>query len=648
MSSSRIIKYLVVILTKQSKYTMKSLLFIFFQAILCTCLLNAQNVNGNLPFEISLDQIASGFSSPIDIANAGDSRLFIVERSGRIRILNEDGTTNSNAFLDIDSRVTNSGGQSEQGLLALEFHPDFESNGFFFVHYTDNGGNTVISRFSVDPNDGNLGLSNSEEIIYTALQPFGNHNGGSIKFGPDGMLYIGLGDGGAANDPQNLAQNPTSPMGKMLRLDVDNGLPYTIPADNPFINDADVLDEIWSLGHRNPWKWSFDRATGDIWMADVGQNLWEEVNFQPADSPGGENYGWRCREGAHNAITSGCSGTFDEPVAEYNHEGFTHCSVTGGYVYRGAEQIFNDAPPIYLYADYCSGTFWGTYPEATANGDFRSAELNRVNGVAISTFGEDMNGELYAAALNNGRIYRVNADCNIDVDILMASESCESANNGRIYLSEDEAPFYELEVVSLSDPTTILDPNELSAGSYQVTASRFGCTSVSNVNVAVELEPIDVAVVELSDNSFEVTVSTPAQSYQWYFNGMLIEGETSSTIIVSESGSYRVEITLENGCVNTSDFVIQTSNTDRIESIEAWELVPNPVNDILTMKLTVSKNEDLSLSIVDASGKELSKRKFAVGGEESISIDMSNYSEGVYLLILSNGVSTQTQKVVKQ
>jgi len=587
---------------------MKRLLFIFFQVLLCTCIVNAQDFVGNLPFTISLDQFATGFSSPVDIANAGDSRLFIVERNGRIRILNEDGTINDDVFLDIDDRVRNSGGQSEQGLLALEFHPDYESNGFFFVHYSNNSGNTVISRFNVDPNNANLALPDSEVIIYTAMQPFSNHNGGSIKFGPDGMLYIGLGDGGSANDPQNLAQNPISPLGKMIRLNVDNGLPYTLPADNPFINVADTLDEIWSLGHRNPWKWSFDRATGDIWMADVGQNQWEEINFQPANSPGGENYGWRCREGAHDGITSGCLGTFDEPVAEYNHLGFTHCSVTGGYVYRGASSIFNSAPPIYLYADYCSGTFWGTYPEELANGDFRSDELNRANGLAISTFGEDVNGELYVAALNNGRIYRVNADCNIEVDIITEAASCNEASNGRVYLPFDDRQYYDLEVVSLDDPSTLLDPEALPPGAYRVTVSRFGCALVTNVNLDVELEELDITSVQLSNNTFELTVDSQAESIQWFFNGELIEGETSPTIIVSETGIYRVVITLENGCVLIDEFLIDISNTDRIDSIESWLLTPNPVNDLLTMNLSVSQKENFDLTIIDASGKELSKQ----------------------------------------
>jgi len=624
---------------------MKKCFFILFQLLCFVLITNAQNVEGNLPFEISLEVIASGFSSPTDIANAGDSRLFIVERNGKIRILNEDGSINQADFLDIDDRVRNTAGQSEQGLLALEFHPDYSNNGYFFVHYSDNSGNTVISRFETDSNDPNLGLANTEEIIYTAVQPFTNHNGGSIKFGPDWMLYIGLGDGGSANDPRNLAQDVTSPLGKMLRIDINNGLPFTIPVDNPFVNDASVLDEIWAIGLRNPWKWSFDRMTNDIWMADVGQGQWEEINLQPATSTGGENYGWRCREGAHDFNQAGCQGGFTEPVAEYNHLGFTHCSVTGGYVYRGEAQIFNDAPPIYLYADYCSGTFWGAYQEPLAGGEYRSYQMNRIFGQAISTFGEDANGELYVAALNSGRVFRLNAECNIDVILRPETASCEEASNGSIFIFGNDGEFYDMEVVSLDNPGVLLDPNALPPGLYEVSVSRFGCVMIDSIAVGIALEPIDVST-QINEDNATLTVNTEAVSYQWFLDGALI-GETQS-ITVTEGGVYTVIIVQENGCETTDEFVVELTNVQGIESINKWELVPNPVNDKLTMTLEVSQNENFTLSVMDAAGKQLDSRQIEVTGSNSYSIDMSNYAEGIYLIVLSNGIAQQSRKVVKQ
>jgi len=632
----------------QNKDTMKRLGFILFQLLLCLSTAFAQNDGGRLPFEITLEEFASGFSSPADIAHAGDSRLFVVERSGTIKILNADGSTNSTPFLDIDDRVINTGGQSELGLLALEFHPDYATNGYFFVHYSDNNGDTAISRFEVDPNDENIGLADSEEIIYSATQPFSNHNGGNIHFGPaDGMLYIGLGDGGAANDPQNLAQNPMSPMGKMLRIDVDNGLPYTIPADNPFVGDPDVLDEIWALGLRNPWKWSFDKLTGDMWIGDVGQGSWEEVNFQAADSEGGENYGWRCREGAHDAITAGCSGTYDEPAGEYNHQGFTHCSVTGGFVYRGAEEIFEDAPPIYLYADYCSATFFATYPEALAANAFRTVELNSFgSSFPISTFGEDINGELYVARFNQGRIYRVSANCNINVNISANAASCPEANDGSIILDEQDVDYYDLSVVNVSNGAPI-DPQALPPGIFEVTISRFGCSTTSTVEVfIIERAPLGF---EFDESTSTLTVTSEGASYEWFLDGILLAGLNTQTIDINEDGNYSVVITEASGCELPSDpFFVSLSDVHVIGSITNWDLSPNPVQEIITLNLGVDQVQVFSLRLLDAAGIEVMSRKIEVGGQSTHTIDMSDYEDGVYIIMLSDGASTQSQRIVKQ
>ena len=254
---------------------------------------------------INLQQIATGFNRPVDIVHAGDNRLFIVEQNnGRIRIMDQDGNINPTNFLDIGSRVGSTA--NEQGLLGLAFHPNYASNGYFYVNYTATNGNTNISRFTVSANP-DVANANSEVILLTVSQPYNNHNGGGIKFGPDGYLYIGMGDGGSGGDPGNRAQNTTNLLGKMLRIDVDGGSPYSIPVDNPFVNNGSVSNEIWAIGVRNPWRFSFDRQTGDLWIADVGQGDWEEINMQPAASNGGENYGWRCYEGNIAFETAGCS-----------------------------------------------------------------------------------------------------------------------------------------------------------------------------------------------------------------------------------------------------------------------------------------------------------------------------------------------------
>lgn len=366
---------------------------------------------GFLVFEIDaqvieLELFAQGFNRPLDITNAGDDRLFVVERRGLIRIVDADGNILDTPFIDLDPKVFNSSNQDERGLLGMAFHPDYANNGHFFVNYTDNDGTTIIERYTVSESDPNVADINSAELIMEIEQPVWNHNGGCLKFGPDGFLYIGMGDGGAGNDPQNFSQNRLSLLGKMLRIDVDNGLPYTIPEDNPFAHDDFTLDEIWAIGLRNPWRYSFDRLTGDLWIADVGQSFLEEVDFQPADSPGGENYGWRCYEGTDftgNTPMADCQENYVEPVFEVQHQGFTGpCSITGGFVYRGT--LYSELVGKYICADYCAGEFYVVEPDG--QGGWNGAEVAQFPH-DVSTFGEANNGELYIAAFSSGRIYHI-------------------------------------------------------------------------------------------------------------------------------------------------------------------------------------------------------------------------------------------------
>lgn len=628
---------------------MKRLIFLPFLLLVVLSTIQAQKA---IPYSIGLDAVASGFSSPVDIANAGDTRLFVVERSGRIRILNTDGSINPTPFLDINDRVVNTGGQSERGLLALEFHHDYATTGWFFVHYNDNSGNTVIARFSVDPNDENIALPDSEKIIFTLDQPFTNHNGGSIKFGPDNMLYIGMGDGGSANDPLNASQNTGSLLGKMLRIDVDNGDPYAIPTDNPFVNDPNVLDEIWATGIRNPWKFSFDRVLGDLWIADVGQGQWEEINFQKAGDPGGQNYGWRCREGNHDAVTSGCNGPFEPAAAEYNHEGFTHCSVTGGYAFLGGDGIFEGAPPIYFYADYCSGTFWGAM-NTDADGVL-SSQLNRIGGNAISTFGEDSNGELYVAALNNGTVFKLNYECDLSFTLETQDASCLESVDGRIVVpnqsqGDDMDSLYALEIVNTVSGEVIEDSNAVPAGSYDVTISRFGCSrEVNNVVIAAEIESIAITF----DSNTNVLSTTAADAtYQWFLNGEILANATTQDITLTEPGNYMVEVTFANGCVSSSpsiaiDNVLLSANT--IEQLTSMKVQPNPAEDFLTLSLVTESFEQFDLKISDIQGKVHHTQAVEVQGQTEIKIDLRDFPSGVYLLMLSDGQATQTEQIVKQ
>jgi glucose/arabinose dehydrogenase len=325
----------------------------------------------------------------------------VVEKAGRVIIL-QDGTPLDQPFLDIRSRVGSDA--SERGLLSIAFHPNYASNGQFFLNYTNLEGDTVIARYQVT-DDANVADPNSESILLVINQPAANHNGGHILFGPDGYLYIGMGDGGQAGDPWGNAQNRNVLLGKILRIDVDGEPPYAIPPDNPFVGQEEAQPEIWAWGVRNPWRMTFDRATGDFYIADVGQNMYEEVHLQPASSRGGENYGWDIMEGAECfPETETCDKAgLEMPIVVYSHRA-GNCSITGGYVYRGPQ--FPVMHGIYFYADYCSGMLWALNQRA---GDWQN-RLMLETGMSISSFGEDEQGELYVTDLWGGGVYQVEGD----------------------------------------------------------------------------------------------------------------------------------------------------------------------------------------------------------------------------------------------
>ncbi len=364
--------------------------------------------------DLSLELFSEGLSLPTSIVNTGvpgDGRLFVTQQGGQIRILTANGDLLSTPFLNISSKVSLFG---ENGLLGLAFDPDYATNGYFYIYYTRlSDRNNVLARYQVSA-DANAADASSEQILLTAVQPKDGHNGGALAFGPDGYLYVAIGDGGLPDDgdpPPTTPQDRTSLLGKILRLDVaqstahapDCGAAlYTIPNDNPFRNGAGGdCDEIWALGLRNPWRFSFDRATGDLYIADVGENVQEEINFQPAGSSGGQNYGWPCYEGSALHHQPSCQAvTYTFPVFTYGHEG-GHCSVTGGYVYRG--QQYPAMTGHYLLADFCSGSVWNLHPQGSSWEVHEYADLTEFP----TTFGEDINGELYVAELFGGTIYRV-------------------------------------------------------------------------------------------------------------------------------------------------------------------------------------------------------------------------------------------------
>jgi glucose/arabinose dehydrogenase len=345
----------------------------------------------------------TGLDKPLDVAHAGDGsrRLFVAEQAGRIRII-KDGTLVDRPFLDIRDRIASGG---ERGLLGVAFHPDYPADPRFFVDYTDRDGNTVVSTFHVSSADPDVADPATETVLLEIAQPFANHNGGAVAFGPDGMLYIAMGDGGSAGDPAGNGQRLDTLLAKILRIDIDGPAGaserYAVPADNPFVTTAGARPEIFLTGLRNPWRMRFDRATGDLWIGDVGQGAWEEIDFARAGTSG-MNYGWNTMEGFHCfAPAEGCDQTgLTLPLAEYDHA--FGCAVIGGVVVRDPRQGRLDGG--YLFGDACSDNLWVMDP--TGDGRREPVIVSKM-GRSLSSIGEGEDGTVYATSLSSGELLRI-------------------------------------------------------------------------------------------------------------------------------------------------------------------------------------------------------------------------------------------------
>lgn len=440
----------------------------------------------NLTFAqtIGLTSFASGFTDPVEIVNAGDARLFVVEQAGTIKVVTASGTVNSTPFLNISSLISAGG---ERGLLGLAFHPNYATNGFFYVNYTNTSGNTVIARYSVNTTNPNIAQTTGT-VLMTITQPYSNHNGGTIKFGPDGYLYIGMGDGGSGGDPQGYGQNINSLLGKMLRIDVDSGTLYASPATNPYVG-IPGSDEIWAIGLRNPWKFSFDSETGDLWIADVGQQNVEEINKEPSTSVG-LNYGWKCYEGSDAYATSGCApiATMTFPFAEYSSaSGSPYCSITGGYVYRGTD--YPNFEGTYFFADYCSNKI------ATVDSEGIVTFSPSMPGGLYTSFGIDQDGEIYVASADNGVVYKLVDTDQLAIDEAQAAKFRMYPNPAKdaIYFADANFPatitIYDISGKKLIDATienneTALNTSGLETGIYMVNVTdNSGVTSTSKLIV---------------------------------------------------------------------------------------------------------------------------------------------------------------------
>jgi len=446
------------------------------------------------------------FSSPVDMQYApdGTDRLFVLEQSGIIKVFENNGnTTTVKTFLDITDRVTSGG---ETGLLGLAFHPDYANNGYFYVDYTTPSPlRTHVSRFQVTSNPDSADKS-SELVLLEVNQPFSNHNGGRVSFGPDGYLYIGLGDGGSGGDPNDNAQNKTVLLGKILRIDVDNPAPplnYGIPPDNPFAgNTQGWREEIYSFGLRNPWRFSFDPVTNWLWCGDVGQNAWEEIDTITS----GGNYGWRCYEGNHEYNMTGCTGTdYLFPIWEYSHSG-GNCSITGGFIYRGMRRP--ELRGNYIYADYCSAKVWDL--------DYSGVNLtnNLVNTASASvlSIGVDMNNELYILC-SNGKIYEFQPAVGAPTDLIAGSGGSGTVDLSWIDNSDNETGFriqrkdstnIFSDVGTVGAGITTFTDNVGSIATYTYRVIAYNDTAVSNYSNETEIMVTQIPVEMIS---FSVNVS---------------------------------------------------------------------------------------------------------------------------------------------
>lgn len=576
---------------------MKPLLLLFFLAFSVN-FIQAQP-------KIALQLFASNFNRPLDITHCGDSRLFVVEQRGLIWVLDSAGNR-LDTFLNIISRVRSTA--NEQGLLGLAFDPDYAQSGHFYVNYTrQNDGATVIARFSVLPTNPNRADPNSEQVLLTQSQPYNNHNGGCVKFGPDGYLYIGLGDGGSGGDPQNYAQNPASLLGKTLRIDVRNvpaGQPYGVPADNPFVGNAAFRPEIWSLGWRNHWRFSFDRLTGDFWAGDVGQNAREEIDFEPAGT-GGRNYGWRCYEGTLAYNTSGClpASAYVPPVFEYANPALGR-SVTGGCVYRGSRHP--DLYGYYLFADYVSGRWWAT--RQVAPDSFVTTTLGVFNPTQISTFGEDRRGELYVAALSQGTVYRVVERCsNFQVRLQpVAQPTCSDTPNGALVArpTGGQSPY----VFTWGDsPVSDSVRQQLLPGQYVVEArDSIGCVRRDTVLLEpLETPPVGLAVV--FDNGVLRVTAGQWASYQWKRDSVPIPGATGPEYVPVQDGYYScVLVSAAHQCRYEPGLrVTGIVSVLQPEEVESFLVYPNPTATHARLLVRLRQTTAVSWAVLDAAGRTL-------------------------------------------
>ena len=592
--------------------------------------------------------IAAGFTEPVDIVHAGDDRLFIVERTGKIKILFPDSSVTT--FLDITSNVGSEGG--EQGLLGVVFHPEYATNGYFYVNYTDLLGDTHISRFSVSGADPDVADPFSELNLIFLDQPAANHNGGDLNFGPDGYLYIFMGDGGGAghNRSQQIIDNK---FGKILRLDVDGGTPYTIPSDNPYVGIPGD-DEIWAIGLRNPWRCNFDRLTGDLFLADVGSESWEEINVIKSDTAEFFNFGWKCYEG--NMLRPGplCDtiiADFDFPVFVYPHDidsgGF---AITGGFVYRGSE--FPDLYGKYIFCDYVSGNFWTM--EENASG-FWTTEFYGYVVDHITSFGEDVNGELFACVNQTGNIYKIIDNCeSFNLSAAITDASASTINNGSVnlILSGGQSPF----TFNWSNGSTMEDISSLFGDEYNVIVTdNIGCSKLLTATVDNLCGPATGIISTPSTNSVNINWDDVGSvGYRIFYKPVgpgsftQINTPVSNINISGLIPSTNYTFKIKNKCpgapgifTTNGNFTTLPLKNDGGDVENSIIIYPNPANDIIYYNGLTEMN---LISVSDINGRIVKSQVAEINGF----MEIADIAAGIYIIKFKSESGEMIYKFVKK
>ncbi len=628
------------------------------------------------PQVVKIETLAQGLLYPVCIQNSGlpgDDRLFVLEKRGRIKIVNRNtGLVNPVPFLDIYNKVYPITTQfDERGLLGLAFHPNYASNGYFYVNYVTPTGRTIISRFQVSA-FADTALSTSEQILLNIRQPFNNHNGGNLMFGPhDGYLYIALGDGGSSGDPGNRAQNVDSLLGKTLRIDVNNPNPpyYFSAPGNPFYGATPGRDEIFDWGLRNHWRCSFDRLTYDLWSADVGQSVEEEINFRPRCDTVGHNYGWRCYEGNVPYNTAGCQpqSSYVSPVFSYSHN--LGCSVTGGYVYRGALEggLFGK----YLFTDYCQGRIWATSPNGS--GGWTTTQLQQTTAQInnnFSSFGEDIYGELYLAGIGSGRIYTLKDTACQPMAHIVAPDTIYRCGGNIVTLPAIFNPALTYtwsmqaggnwSLVSGQGTATMIAAIDLNSNAnFVLSVSNGTCIANSRTISVITTASISGLDSMYCDNmNPSQLIGSPSGGS---FSGPGISGMQFNPAVAGP-GTHLIHYTLydtlstcekpASGCsiVGTKTVVVsECLSLNELTMFQNISIFPNPSQGNFVLRITSATAAAITITIHDLSGRSHYTAEHRIErGKQELDLKIGYLSKGIYFLDLKSDGLSQVKKLIIQ